>query len=223
MSRIAGRLARVEPRRRAGRLVLGLLSDLPRLNCWTIAEWAGERTPDGMQHLLNGQCSTTSTTSPRTQRLSVDATTAYSAWQAAGGAPPGASRHPARPRTHHCARRGRDRSSCRWGGRQHRLRPPRAPTRPLLERSASAAATSRPSTLCMRPHRTPGSRTARPRPPGRSRAPSPLPAAGPHHQPQAGAHPMKRRLFRCCGYPPRTPHPRGPGRRRRLPRAARRP
>ncbi|MEE4494956.1 IS701 family transposase [Streptomyces sp. BE230] len=52
MSRIAGRFARVEPRRRAGRLVLGLLSDLPRKNCWTIAEWAGETTPDGMQHLL---------------------------------------------------------------------------------------------------------------------------------------------------------------------------
>jgi SRSO17 transposase len=33
-------------------LVLGLLSDLPRRNCRTIAEWAGERTPDGMQHLL---------------------------------------------------------------------------------------------------------------------------------------------------------------------------
>ena len=52
MGRIAGRFARVEPRRRAGRLVLGLLADLPRKNCWTIAEWAGESTPDGMQHLL---------------------------------------------------------------------------------------------------------------------------------------------------------------------------
>lgn len=52
MSRIAGRFARVQPRRRVQQLVLGLLSDLPRKNCWTIAEWAGERTPDGMQHLL---------------------------------------------------------------------------------------------------------------------------------------------------------------------------
>ncbi|MET7934523.1 hypothetical protein [Streptomyces sp. NPDC005322] len=34
MGRIAGRFARVEPRRRAGRLVLGLLSDLPRNNGW---------------------------------------------------------------------------------------------------------------------------------------------------------------------------------------------
>jgi hypothetical protein len=33
-------------------LVLGLLSDLPRKNCWTIAEWTGESTPEGMQHLL---------------------------------------------------------------------------------------------------------------------------------------------------------------------------
>ncbi|WP_344285785.1 IS701 family transposase [Streptomyces hebeiensis] len=52
MGRIAGRFVRVEPRLRAGRLVLGLLSDLPRKNCWTIAEWAGESTPHGMQHLL---------------------------------------------------------------------------------------------------------------------------------------------------------------------------
>lgn len=33
MGRVAGRFARVEPRLRAGRLVLGLLSDLPRKNC----------------------------------------------------------------------------------------------------------------------------------------------------------------------------------------------
>jgi SRSO17 transposase len=52
MSRIAGRFARYEPRLRAGRLVVGLLSDLPRKNCWTIAEWAGETSPHGMQHLL---------------------------------------------------------------------------------------------------------------------------------------------------------------------------
>lgn len=49
---MAGRFARVEPRRRAGRLVLGLLSDLPRKNCQSIAEWAGDATPYGMQHLL---------------------------------------------------------------------------------------------------------------------------------------------------------------------------
>ncbi|MEV4976420.1 transposase, partial [Streptomyces scopuliridis] len=52
MGRIAGQFARVEPRRRAREFVLGLLSDLPRKNCWTIAEWAGEKTQHGMQHLL---------------------------------------------------------------------------------------------------------------------------------------------------------------------------
>jgi SRSO17 transposase len=52
MGRIAGRFARVEPRRRVRDLTLGLLSDLPRKNCWSIAEWAGEASPDGMQHLL---------------------------------------------------------------------------------------------------------------------------------------------------------------------------
>ncbi|WP_369228016.1 transposase [Streptomyces sp. R39] len=53
MERIANRFTRVEPRFRVRQLVLGLLADLPRKNCWTIAEWAGEATPDGMQHLLS--------------------------------------------------------------------------------------------------------------------------------------------------------------------------
>jgi hypothetical protein len=52
MSRIAGRFARVEPRRRVRDLMLGLLSDLPRKNCWSIAEWARQASPHGMQHLL---------------------------------------------------------------------------------------------------------------------------------------------------------------------------
>jgi hypothetical protein len=30
----------------------GLMSDLPRKNCWTIAEHAGDATPGKMQHLL---------------------------------------------------------------------------------------------------------------------------------------------------------------------------
>jgi len=34
-------------------LVPGLLSDLSRKNCWSIAEWAGETSPDGMRHLLD--------------------------------------------------------------------------------------------------------------------------------------------------------------------------
>jgi SRSO17 transposase len=52
MGRVAGRFGRVEPRRRMRAFVLGLLADLPRKNCWTIAEHAGDATPDGMQHLL---------------------------------------------------------------------------------------------------------------------------------------------------------------------------
>jgi SRSO17 transposase len=52
LGRVAGRFGRVEPRRRARAFVCGLLADLPRKNCWTIAEHAGDLTPDGMQHLL---------------------------------------------------------------------------------------------------------------------------------------------------------------------------
>jgi SRSO17 transposase len=53
LDRIAGRFARVEPRRRASAFVRGLLADLPRKNCWTISEHAGDPSPDGMQHLLS--------------------------------------------------------------------------------------------------------------------------------------------------------------------------
>jgi predicted RNA-binding Zn ribbon-like protein len=34
-------------------LVLGLLADLPRKNCWTIAEHAGQASPDGLQRFVN--------------------------------------------------------------------------------------------------------------------------------------------------------------------------
>jgi SRSO17 transposase len=53
MARVAGRFRRVEPRRRARAFVLGLLAALPRKNCWSIAEHAGEAAPDGMRHLLS--------------------------------------------------------------------------------------------------------------------------------------------------------------------------
>jgi hypothetical protein len=54
LGRVASRFARVEPQRHARELVLGLLADLPRKNCWTIAEHAGQASPDGLQHLLAG-------------------------------------------------------------------------------------------------------------------------------------------------------------------------
>lgn len=53
MARIAPRFGRVEPRRRARGYLLGLLSPLAGKNSWTIAEAAGDITPDGMQRLLN--------------------------------------------------------------------------------------------------------------------------------------------------------------------------
>jgi SRSO17 transposase len=53
LGRIAGQFGRVEPRRHARALVRGLLADLPRKNCWTIAEHTGAASPDGMQHLLS--------------------------------------------------------------------------------------------------------------------------------------------------------------------------
>lgn len=52
MGRIAGWFARVEPRRRVRAFVLGLLAELPRKNCWSIGEHAGQASPHGMQHML---------------------------------------------------------------------------------------------------------------------------------------------------------------------------
>ncbi|MFJ3283104.1 IS701 family transposase [Streptomyces halstedii] len=52
MDRIASRFRRVEPRRHAREFVLGLLTGLPRKNCWTLAEHAGHTSPDRLQHLL---------------------------------------------------------------------------------------------------------------------------------------------------------------------------
>jgi SRSO17 transposase len=54
LARIAPRFVRVEPRRRVRSFVVGLLAGLPRTNCWSIAEYAGDAGPDGMQHLLAG-------------------------------------------------------------------------------------------------------------------------------------------------------------------------
>jgi SRSO17 transposase len=54
LARIAPRFSRVEPQRRARAFLLDLMAGLPRTNCWTIAEHAGEASPHGMQHLLAG-------------------------------------------------------------------------------------------------------------------------------------------------------------------------
>jgi SRSO17 transposase len=53
LDRIGPRFTRYEPLRHAGALMLGLLSDLGRKNCWTIAERSGHATPDALQHLLS--------------------------------------------------------------------------------------------------------------------------------------------------------------------------
>jgi SRSO17 transposase len=51
-ARIGARFARSEPRERVAAYVRGLLAPVERKNSWTLAERAGEATPDGMQRLL---------------------------------------------------------------------------------------------------------------------------------------------------------------------------
>ena len=50
--RIAGRFGRAEPRARVREYVSGLVARLEQKNGWTLAEHAGEVSPDGMQRLL---------------------------------------------------------------------------------------------------------------------------------------------------------------------------
>jgi SRSO17 transposase len=50
--RIAGRFWRLEPRARVREYVSGLVAGLERKNGWTLAELAGEVSPDGMQRML---------------------------------------------------------------------------------------------------------------------------------------------------------------------------
>ncbi len=52
-ARLRSCFARAEPFEQAGKYVAGLASDLPRKNGWTLAEYAGDATPDRMQRLLN--------------------------------------------------------------------------------------------------------------------------------------------------------------------------
>lgn len=50
---VAPAFFRREPRLRSRSYLLGLVSGVERKNGWTLAEFAGEATPDGMQRLLN--------------------------------------------------------------------------------------------------------------------------------------------------------------------------
>src|ERR1700712_5978884 len=51
-ARVAARFPRAEPRARMREYVGGLVAGLERKNGWTLAERAGESSPDGMQRLL---------------------------------------------------------------------------------------------------------------------------------------------------------------------------
>lgn len=57
LAELHGRLGpcfgRVEPFAQSRKYMTGLMSDLPRKNAWTLAEHAGDATPDRMQRLLN--------------------------------------------------------------------------------------------------------------------------------------------------------------------------
>jgi SRSO17 transposase len=52
LERVEGRFARAEPRARVRSYAAGLTAGLDRKNGWTLAEQAGEGSPDGMQRLL---------------------------------------------------------------------------------------------------------------------------------------------------------------------------
>ena len=51
--RISAHFPRKEPRQHARAYLQGLLLPVERKNSWQLSEHAGQRTPDGMQRLLN--------------------------------------------------------------------------------------------------------------------------------------------------------------------------
>ena len=51
--RLGSLFKRSEPRQRSLAYLKGLLSTVERKNGWQLAEWMGETTPNGVQHLLN--------------------------------------------------------------------------------------------------------------------------------------------------------------------------
>jgi hypothetical protein len=53
MGALRGCFARTQTWQQAGKYVSALVSELPRRNGWTMAELAGDRSPDRMQRLLN--------------------------------------------------------------------------------------------------------------------------------------------------------------------------
>ena len=56
--RLSGCFARVEPLQQARKYVTGLMSDLPRKNCWTLAEHAGDRPRTGCSGCSTTRCGT---------------------------------------------------------------------------------------------------------------------------------------------------------------------
>ena len=52
LDRVVCRFSQCETLRNAGALMLGLVSDLGRKNCWTLAERAGHPSPVRLRHLL---------------------------------------------------------------------------------------------------------------------------------------------------------------------------
>jgi hypothetical protein len=68
MNTIGGRFARVEPRRHARDFVLGLLSDLPIKDCWTLSEHVGAASLMDCSQATNPATSSTVTARQSTPR-----------------------------------------------------------------------------------------------------------------------------------------------------------
>ncbi len=62
---------RAEPWLQAGKYVAALVSELPKRNGWTIAQYAGDRTPDRTQRLLNRASWDTSAAMSQVRRFAV--------------------------------------------------------------------------------------------------------------------------------------------------------
>ena len=69
-TRIGSLFQRSEPCERSLAYLKGLLGSVERKNGWQLAEWMGEATPDGVQHLLKEAVKNLGKLAPKAYRRS---------------------------------------------------------------------------------------------------------------------------------------------------------
>ncbi len=103
LERLRSCFVRTQTWQHAGRYVSALVSEIPKRNGWTIAQQAGDRTPDRTQRLLNRAVWDGQAAMSQVRRFVVTSLDAVAGRQARRGLRIAALRRPARERDQHSA------------------------------------------------------------------------------------------------------------------------